>query len=64
MFVADFYNNRIQKFSPDGEFLTAFGTVGQGPGEFDKAIAVAPGAGNTVFAVDYGNQRVQRWKRR
>ncbi|MEE8265305.1 MAG: NHL repeat-containing protein, partial [Acidiferrobacterales bacterium] len=37
VFVADFYNNRVQKFAPDGTFLTAFGESGQGPGQFDKA---------------------------
>ena len=25
MFVADFYNDRVQKFRPNGEFLNAFG---------------------------------------
>ena len=32
VFAADFYNHRVQKFSPDGAFLTAFGDKGEGPG--------------------------------
>ncbi len=62
VFVADFYNSRIQKFTPDGTFLTAFGEEGTGPGQFRKAIAVAVGADGTVFAVDYANNRVQKWR--
>ena len=27
VFAADFYNHRVQKFSPDGAFLTADGSV-------------------------------------
>ena len=61
VFVADFYNDRIQKFEPDGTFLTAFGEHGQGPGQFTKAIAVAVGLDGTVFVADYGNHRIQRW---
>jgi len=34
LFVADTFNARIQKFAPDGAFLTAWGRVGDGPGEF------------------------------
>lgn len=62
VFVADFYNNRIQKFAPDGTFLTAFGEQGQGPGQFDKAIAVSVARDGTVFMVDYGNNRIQKWQ--
>ena len=62
VFVADFYNNRIQKFAPDGVFLTAFGSKGQGPGQFDKAIAVTVANDGTVFVADYGNNRIQKWR--
>ena len=62
VFVADFYNNRIQKFTADGTFLTTFGKMGQGPGQFNKAIAMAVTDEGTVFAVDHGNNRVQKWR--
>ena len=62
VFVADFYNNRIQKFTADGEFLTSFGTKGQGPGEFNFAIAAAAADDGTVFVADYGNNRIQKWR--
>ena len=62
VFVADFYNNRIQKFAADGTFLTAFGEQGSGAGQFNKAIAVAVAGDGTVFVADHGNHRVQKWQ--
>lgn len=34
IFVADTFNARIQKFSREGKFLTAWGHIGTGPGEY------------------------------
>jgi len=62
VFVADFYNDRIQKFAPDGTFLTAFGESGDGPGEFGHAMAVAVAEDGTVFAADFLNQRIHKWR--
>lgn len=62
VFAADFYNHRIQKFAPDGTFLTTFGGKGSGPGRFNYSIAVAVAPDDTVFAVDFGNHRIQKWR--
>jgi hypothetical protein len=62
VFAADFYNHRVQKFAADGTFLTRFGTKGSGAGQFQHAIAVAAAADGTVFAVDFGNDRITRWR--
>ena len=62
LFAADFYNHRVQKFSADGTFLTQFGSRGEGRGRFEYVIAVAVAADESVFAVDFGNQRVTRWR--
>ncbi len=35
LYVLDTGNHRIQKFSPDGDFLATIGRKGQGPGEFN-----------------------------
>ena len=61
VFVADFYNNRIQKFAPDGTFLTSFGKKGSGSGQFMHAMAVAVSSDGTVFAADLLNHRVSKW---
>lgn len=62
VFVADFYNDRIQVFRPDGTFLTAFGESGEGPGRFAHAVALDVAGDGTVYAADFLNDRVQIWK--
>ena len=62
VFVADFYNHRIQKFSSDGTFLSAFGHEGSDSGEFNYPTAVTVGDDGAVFVTDFGNQRVQKWR--
>lgn len=42
VFVADQGNDRIQKFTAGGGFLTQFGTQSRGPGYTVAAVAVAP----------------------
>lgn len=64
VFVADFYNHRVQKFAPDGTFLTKFGERGSGPGQFEHPIALDIAEDGTVFVADYGNNRIQKWRRR
>ena len=58
VFVADFYNNRVQKFAPDGTFLTAIGTKGSGPGQFQHAMAGAVAKDGSLFIADFGNNRI------
>lgn len=62
VFAADFHNDRIQKFTADGSFLTAFGRKGRGPGEFRSAIGVAIADDGSVFATDFLNARVEKWR--
>ena len=62
VFVADFYNDRIQKFAPDGTFLTSFGQRGNGKGGLRHPIAVTLAPDGTVFIADYGNNRIQKWR--
>lgn len=62
IFVADFYNNRVQKFTPDGTFLTSFGHEGSGDGELQHPIAIDVGGDGTVFVADYGNNRITKWR--
>lgn len=61
IFVADFYNNRIQKFSLEGEesrFLSAMGKKGNGTGEFAYAASVAVAPNGMVFATDLRHNRI------
>ncbi|MBI2978183.1 MAG: 6-bladed beta-propeller, partial [Rhodospirillales bacterium] len=58
--AADFYNNRVQKFAPDGTFLTAFG--GEGKGRLRHAMGVAAAADGAVFVTDFDNNRITKWR--
>lgn len=60
VFVADFYNDRIQKFTTEGKFLTAFGTPSGESGQSE--IAVAVDADGTVWTANFADNRVEKWR--
>lgn len=60
VFVADQENDRIQKFTPQGKFLTAFGTSHRGPGYTETAVTVAPNG--TVYTTNLIENRVEMWR--
>lgn len=64
VYAADFYNNRVQKFTPKGQFLTAFGLSSHPPGRPGTAIAVAVAKDGTVFVADFANHSIQKWQPR
>lgn len=64
IFVADFDNDRVQKFATDGTFLSSFGERGSDAGQFRHAIAVDVAGDGSVFVADFLNNRVQKWRPR
>lgn len=59
IYVAEYgSNDRIQKFTPDGEFMLAFGGFGTEPGEFQRPSGLAWRDGK-VFVADAMNNRIQ-----
>jgi len=60
VFVADFYNDRIQKFTAEGDFLTAFGTPAKGLGQSEVAVAVD--ADGTVWTANFAGNQVEKWR--
>ena len=60
IFVADGHgNNRIVKYSSDGEFLMEWGQEGTGPGEFNEPHCLAFDSRGRLFVGDRVNQRIQ-----
>lgn len=63
IFVADGHdaagNNRIVKFSPEGEYLMAWGNTGGDTGEFRDPHALAMDSQGRLFVGDRGNHRIQ-----
>ncbi len=59
VYVADWRNDRIQRFSPSGEFLAEFGESGNGDGQFNRPTSVAVDTDGYMYMADWGNERVQ-----
>jgi DNA-binding beta-propeller fold protein YncE len=61
VYVADYNNNRIAKFSPTGAPLKGWGTRGSANGQFIRPYGVAVDAGNRVYVADSDNNRIQQF---
>jgi tripartite motif-containing protein 71 len=61
VWVADKSNHRIQKFSPNGEYLTKFGSFGAGNGQLSSPAALAIDAKGNIWVADKGNSRIQKF---
>jgi sugar lactone lactonase YvrE len=61
LWVADRGNNRIQKFTNDGQFLTKFGSAGSGNGQLSSPASVAIDPKGNLWVADKGNGRVQKF---
>lgn len=59
IYVADTGNMRIQKFSPQREFLLAWGSKGTEDGQFVTPMGIAIGQDDTVYISDEGRDDVQ-----
>jgi len=57
--VLDSGNHRIQKFDPDGQYITTIGRKGQGPAEFYFPISIDIDPKGYLYISDSGNQRIQ-----
>ena len=53
-------SDRIQKFSPDGEFVTQWGGTGHSSGKFVRPQSLVVD-NNILYVVDAGNHRIQRF---
>jgi len=61
VFVADYGNNRVQKFTSSGVFLAQWGTHGSANGQFNGPEGLAVDPGGNVYVADFGNNRVQKF---
>ncbi|MDY6861737.1 MAG: SMP-30/gluconolactonase/LRE family protein [Thermodesulfobacteriota bacterium] len=61
IYVADGYNNRIQKFDSHGNFIKKWGSRGYAEGQFSFPGGIAVGRDGFVYVADWGNRRVQKF---
>ncbi len=73
IYIADYHNARIQKFAPDGSFVSMFGTKGEGEGEFkepnsiviDEAgnLIITDGLAHKMLKFDADGKFIKEWKK-
>ena len=62
LYVCEYANNRVQKFTLEGQPLAVWGTAGRGPGQLFNPYALAVDSRSNVSVVDSNNHRVQRFR--
>jgi len=61
VFVAYFYNHRIQAFTDEGDFLVKFGSQVSVPGVFERPTEMTVDSKGNIYVVDFGNNRIQKF---
>jgi YD repeat-containing protein len=61
IWVADAANDRLEKFSPDGKYLSKFGSYGEGAGQFFEPEGIALDANGNIWVSDTYNGRLQEF---
>lgn len=59
VYVADYANDRIAKFSPTGAWIKSWGGPGGQDGQFRRPYGVAVDVDNKIYVADSTNHRVQ-----
>lgn len=60
-YVTDTGNKRVQKFSPDGEFLQTWGGGGIVPGSFEEPVGIDIDPEGNIYVADTWNHRIQKF---
>jgi streptogramin lyase len=61
VYVADYDNNRIQKFTCNGIYVAQWGQTGMGNGQFNHPWGIAIDSSGNVYVTDHDNNRVQKF---
>ena len=61
--VADWRNDRVQRFSPEGELLQVLDQIGRDAGRLNRPSDVAVDAHGDLYVCDRGNDRLVQFNR-
>jgi DNA-binding beta-propeller fold protein YncE len=59
LFVTDTFNNRVEMFDADGQFVTTFGKNGDGPADFERPKGIAVDRDGHIWVVDAVQSQVK-----
>ena len=59
VYVTEENSHRISLFTLEGEFLTSFGSKGDGPGQFNRPYSITMDKQGMIYVVDRDNARIQ-----
>ena len=55
MYVTDSWNNKVQKLTADGKFITKWESRGSGDGPFHLPTGIAVDSSENVYVADFAN---------
>src|SRR4029077_6629695 len=58
-FSDGYVNSRVGKANARGEWVASWGSLGNGPGQFDTPHGIAVSPSDEVYVADRGNRRIQ-----
>ena len=61
MYVTDSWNNRVQKLTAEGKFITKWGSRGSGDGQFRFPTGIAVDSSGNVYVADFANDRIEKF---
>jgi DNA-binding beta-propeller fold protein YncE len=61
IYVADYANDRVAKFSPTGAWISSWGGHGTLNGQFKRPYGVTIDSSNRVYVADSDNERIQKF---
>ncbi len=62
VYLCEFGNHRVQKFTLEGRFIGSFGGSGREPGQLDQPWGCGRDSQGRMFVIDSYNHRVQRFR--
>ena len=61
VFLVDTGNNRVQKYTKDGKYISSFGSFGTGDGELNMPWGIDIDADGNIYVADWRNDRIQKF---
>ena len=58
-FTDGYVNSRVAKVNAKGEWVASWGSLGNGPGQFDTPHGIAVSPKDEIYVADRGNRRIQ-----